>query len=257
MSQAPVRRDVQPSALDILREQIAPTATDGELAYLIEVSNRLELDPIAGQIVLIPRWDGRLQRNVSRPQITAEGRLVLAERTGDLVGIVGPEWCGPRESDGTHRWVDVWDDDEPPHAARVFVYRRGWDEPANGTVRWAEFAQYDRHDKLLPTWRQMPSHMLGKTAMSLGLRRAFPGVVPGDVDFADVTFAGTAGAALEAAGGTEVVDERRPPVDADVPPATDTQMRAIRNLCGRRGLDVPDDLSADDAARLIRELQEA
>ena len=50
--------------------------------------------------------------------------------------------------------------------------------PVNGTVKWDEFAQrYQTEPRnLLPTWEQMPSHMLGKVAESLALRRAFPEV---------------------------------------------------------------------------------
>ena len=175
-------------ALDTLREQLAPEANDDELQWLAAVGQRLGLDPIAGHVVLIGRWDKRAQRKVHRPQITADGRLVLAERTGALDGFVGPEWTGPRNPDGGHTWVDVWDADEPPHAARVLVYRKGRAHPANGTVRWAEFAQRDGEGNLLATWRQMPSHMLGKVALSLGLRRGFGDVIPSDViddDFAD------------------------------------------------------------------------
>jgi hypothetical protein len=169
-------------AIDELRDQIAPQAQDSELAYLAQVSKRLGLDPIAGHIVLIPRWDKRLNRMVNRPQITADGRLVLADRSGHLDGFTGPEWTGPRKDDGTHTWVDVWDDEYPPHAARVFVYRRGRAHPVNGTVRWTEFAQLDSKGNVMPMWKQMPSHMLGKVALSLGIRRAFPGIVPGGVD---------------------------------------------------------------------------
>jgi hypothetical protein len=169
-------------AVDVLREQLAPQASDAELEYLAQVGQRLGLDPIAGHIVLIPRWDSRVKKMVHRPQITADGRLVLADRTGELDGFSGPEWTGPREKDGSHAWVDVWDEDFPPHAARVFVYRKGRSHPVNGTVRWFEFAQTDSNGNVLPTWKQMPSHMLGKVALSLGIRRAFPGIIPTDLD---------------------------------------------------------------------------
>ncbi|MBO0730185.1 MAG: recombinase RecT [Acidimicrobiaceae bacterium] len=171
--------------LDVLREKLAPDASDKDLEWLGAVSQRLGLDPIAGHIVLIGRYDGRLRRNVYRPQVTAEGRLVVAERTGELVAIDGPQWCGPRNEAGGHDWLEVWDDPEPPHAARCFVQRKGWTRPVNGTVRWAEFAQTDGQGRLLPTWRAMPSHMLGKTALSLALRRQFPGLIPAEIDEAD------------------------------------------------------------------------
>jgi hypothetical protein len=176
----------QPRAIDVLREQIAPNASDAELEYLAQVGQRLGLDPIAGHIVLIGRWDKRANRTVHRPQVTADGRLVLADRTGELDGFTGPEWTGPRERDGSHRWLDLWDEDFPPHAARVFVYRRGREHPVNGTVRWIEFAQTDSNGNVLPTWKQMPSHMLGKVALSLGIRRAFPGIIPTGLEVDDV-----------------------------------------------------------------------
>ena len=177
---------VRQHSLDTLREKIAPKAGPDDLRYLGAVAQHLGLDPIAGHIVLIPRWDSRLGREIHRPQVTTEGRLVLAERTGQLEGFDGPVWCGPSDSKAGRPpvWVEVWDDDDPPHAARVLVYRRGW-RPINGTVRWAEFAQRDRGGKLLALWDQMKAHMLGKTALNLALRRGFPGIIPTDADLDD------------------------------------------------------------------------
>jgi hypothetical protein len=91
---------------------------------------------------------------------------------------VGPEWCGPRRDKlAALEWREVWDeDDETPYAARVLVHVLDWDHPANGTVKWSEFAQTDRRGNLTRSWRTMPSHMLGKVAESLALRRGFPEV---------------------------------------------------------------------------------
>jgi hypothetical protein len=138
------------------------------------VSSHLQLDPFRGQIVLIGRYDKRMRRIVHRPQVTVDGRRAIASRHG-LVGIEGPQWCAARKhEDDALDWLDVWDRDGYPYAARVFAYRAGWDKPTNGTVRWAEFAQRDGNGELIPQWRAMPAHMLGKVAESLALRRAFP-----------------------------------------------------------------------------------
>ena len=167
------------SRLNLIRDQLAPGAPDDELAWFGAVADRLELDPFAGHIVLIPRWDNRVRRDVYRPQITVAGRRAIAARTGELVMIDGPVWCGPRNAAGDLDWLDVWDGAGYPYAARCLVSRRGWDRPANGTAKWSEFAQFGKADdagerKPLPIWAQMPSHMLGKVAESLALRRAFP-----------------------------------------------------------------------------------
>lgn len=165
-----------------LRDQIAPAATLDELAYFGQVCQRLGLDPFAGQIVFVPRWNASLGRKVHQHQVTVAGRRAVAARTGELVGIEGPEWCGPRNERGELVWSEVWDrDPDPPYCARVLVHRRGWIKPANGTAKWSEFAQTNREGDLLAQWAKMPSHMLGKTAESLALRRAFPEVITAEV----------------------------------------------------------------------------
>jgi phage recombination protein Bet len=165
-------------AIEELRAQIAPKANDSELAYFAQVCRQLDLSPFADQIVLIGRWDKRAQREVHRPQITVAGRRVLATRTGELRGIEGPVWSGPRDADGNLNWLDVWDnEDEPPYCARVLVHRAGWVVPANGTAKWSEMAQLDKEGDPVLMWKRMPSHMLGKVAESLALRRAFADVV--------------------------------------------------------------------------------
>lgn len=182
-----IARQAMPDrALDQLRQQIAPEATDLELQYFGEVCKRLNLSPFADQIVLIGRNQkiGDRWQKIHRHQVTVAGRRTLAQRTGNLVGIDGPVWCGPRNRDGELEWREVWDDDDNyPYCARTLVWVKGWERPANGTAKWSEFAQYTDKDKtnLGPTWRDMPSHMLGKVSESLALRRAFPDVIPPEV----------------------------------------------------------------------------
>jgi hypothetical protein len=173
-------------AVAIVKDQLAPEATDGELAYFFEMARNSHLRP-GSQIVLIGRWDSRARRKVHRPQVTVEGRRAIAFRSGQCEGIEGPWWCGPRTEDNGFQlvWDEVWapeaDEDgnePPPYCARVFVYRAGFKVPANGTAKWSEFKQTFKTDQgsweLVPLWKQMPSHMLAKVAESLALRRAFP-----------------------------------------------------------------------------------
>jgi len=174
MTLVPDRPDL--ADLNALRRMIAPKAVDAELAVFALVAAKLDLDPFGGQIVLIGRWDSQAERTVFKPQITVAGRRAIAQRTGRLRGIDGPFWSGPRDPDGALDWHDVWTEDETPYAARCLVYVDGWQVPANGTAKWSEFSQTDGKGKLTPTWSRMPSHMLGKVAESMALRRAFPEV---------------------------------------------------------------------------------
>jgi hypothetical protein len=162
----------------VLRDQLAPEASDEELAFFAQVCARLELSPFADQIVLIGRYDSRLKRKVHRHQITVAGRRTLAARTGLLAGIEGPVWCGPRNPRGELEWREIWDDDEhTPYCARCLVHVKGWEVPANGTAKWSEFVVTDQAGVPTALWQKMPSHMLGKVAESMALRRAFPDVI--------------------------------------------------------------------------------
>jgi hypothetical protein len=164
----------------LVAEKIAPDATDNDIDYLAAVCRRLELTPFSSpaQIVLVPRYDKRLRRDVFRPQVTVDGRLALAVRTGQIVGIEGPQFTGARDAwtrNGVRIWVDLWDyleEQKYPRAARYFVHVKGWVKPVNGTAVWQEFRQVDKQGELLPLWQQMPSVMLAKSALSLALRRS-------------------------------------------------------------------------------------
>lgn len=173
--------------LELLRRDLAPAATDAELAYFARVCRHLGLDPWAGHVYLIGRRQkvrdehGRdTWKVLHKPQISVAGRRAIASRTGRLVGIEGPSWCGPRRFDGAPlEWTELWDDDNAyPYAARCFVHVAGWKIPANGTVKWSEFAVYEdaERTKLGRFWKHSPSHMIGKVAESLALRRGFPEV---------------------------------------------------------------------------------
>jgi len=176
--------------LEILRQQFAPNAGDDELAYFAKVSNHLALDPWAGHICLMEIGGAH------RPTITVAGRRFIADRTGRLRGIEGPAWRGRTVvlEDGTKLrppYEEDWEPDDPedpyPYAARCLVLRSDWDRPANGTALWTEFSRWTKRYEdrktgevtephLFETWARMPSHMLGKVAESMALRRAFPEV---------------------------------------------------------------------------------
>jgi len=166
---------VRASVVDAVKRDFAKDAPDEIVAYFLRVADHRGLDPWAGEIVLVPRGGSW------HYEVTVEGRRTIAHRTGRLEGIDGPYWCGPRQYDHDGlklplEWVDVWDDDsQPPYAARCFVWPAGWKAPANGTVKWSEFAQFLKGEQETPGpfWKKMPAHMLGKCAESLALRRAF------------------------------------------------------------------------------------
>ena len=129
--------------------------------------------------MLIGRWNAAARRKVYKPQITVDGRRAIAQRTGVVFAVEGPVWCGPRIN-GELVWQDVWDDEEQsPYCARVFDLRPARRAAAEGerdgeVVRVRAVHRRRPRSARAASGRLMPSHMLGKVAEAMALRRAFP-----------------------------------------------------------------------------------
>ena len=151
--------DKQEAALKQIGLSNAPKA---ELAVFLHYAQRTGLDPFARQIYMIERG-GRFTI-----QASIDGLRIVAQRSGEYAGQVGPYWCGV---DG--QWTDVWLEKEPPVAAKVGVMRLGFTEPLWGV------AKFDSYNANSPIWKKMPDTMIAKCAEALALRKAFPNDLSG------------------------------------------------------------------------------
>lgn len=181
MTQQLARYQARPTALtayneeevELLKTQIAPGTTDKEFALFVTVANRRGLDPFRGHIYAIKRqqWDKRSGGYVEKMtiQIAHAGLLALAERTNGYRGTTDPLFAG---EDG--QWTDVWLSPKPPAACKVGVYRKGFAAPVMGIALWKEYVQIGKDSQPMGLWKDKPTHMLEKCALSKALRRAFP-----------------------------------------------------------------------------------
>ena len=140
-----------------------------ELALVVGEAIHMGLDVFAKQCYFIkfdndgawecfPHWSGLVK---------------IAEETGEYLGHRGPFYS----ADGKE-WTRAWVPDTPPPLCMVTVLRRDH-EPTTAVVKYKRHARMYFSQKLgtkvlMPQWEANPEEMLGKAALRLALRRAFP-----------------------------------------------------------------------------------
>jgi phage recombination protein Bet len=143
--------------IDLLKKTVAKGLTNDEFSLFTQVARSTGLNPFARQIYAVKRGGGMTI------QTGIDGFRLIAERSKQYAGQMGPFWCG---EDGV--WKDAWLESKPPVAAKVGVLRHDFKEPLWGVARFAAYSQGQN------LWLKMPEVMIAKCAESLALRKAFP-----------------------------------------------------------------------------------
>lgn len=165
--------------IKLLKSQICKGASDDELLLFVSYCKSTKLDPFSRQIYAIMRrnWNSDINgyENKMTIQTSIDGFRLCAMRTGKYKGRLGPFY----KKKGVDKWVDVWEDEEPPFAAKVGVLHEDFSEPLWATAKWNAYAQQYENKKTgnmepAAMWKKMGDHMLAKCAEALALRAAFP-----------------------------------------------------------------------------------
>ena len=160
----------------LIKNTVAKGATDQELQLFLTTAKRHRLDPFTHQIWFVRRWD----KNADSGKRTADGQAVLGSYVGiTQVGIDGLLHVAARDHKdfGSVSRIEYGPmvsvgKIKAPEFAVVKLFKKGVAEPTYGEAFWEEYAPSDLEKA--PFWRKMPRRMLGKCAVALALRQAYP-----------------------------------------------------------------------------------
>lgn len=154
--------------VNLIKQQIAPDATDDELKLFLYQAQRTGLDPLTRQIYCIHRnvktteYGKDVWKKKMSIQTSIDGFRVIAERSGEYAGQDEPIFI---KENGVLIFCKI----------TVYKFRGNTRYPASvGVAHWSEYAQTDKDNKPIAMWKKMPHIMLAKVAEALALRKAFP-----------------------------------------------------------------------------------
>lgn len=153
--------------INVIKNTIAKGASDEELELFLSACRRTGLDPFSRQIYSIKYGNNRTI------QTSIDGFRTIASRNPDYAGQTTTLFCG---KDGV--WTEIWTADGYPFAAKVGIYRKGYQEPTFAIAKWNSYVQIF-NGKPSQMWAKFPELMLGKCAEALALRKAFPNDLSG------------------------------------------------------------------------------
>lgn len=173
--------------VELIKRTVAKGASDDELKLFIQVCKGARLNPFMKQAHLVPFWDSK--EGIERRAIIVgiDGFRAIAEGSGNYAGNDDPKFEGEKEIEftGYENKKEVTKKLMVPLEATVAIYKivAGGRYAFTATARWDE---YYPGQKKGGQWHFRPKLMLGKCAEALALRKAFPTLLSGMYEQAEM-----------------------------------------------------------------------
>ncbi|MFZ3032284.1 MAG: phage recombination protein Bet [Candidatus Moraniibacteriota bacterium] len=171
--------------IELIKRTIAKGATDDELNMFIQVCKGAQLNPFLRQVFLVRRWDSKTGGEVGVIQVGIDGFRAVAEGSGAYAGNDDPLFAEEADVHVKDKAGKVTKTFKAPKMATVTVHKviGGTSYPFTATARWSEYYPGDRMGF---QWQARPYLMLGKCAEALALRKAFPKLLSGMYEAAEL-----------------------------------------------------------------------
>lgn len=212
-----VRDDFNADQIKFIKNLVNSDLTDNELYLFLGYANSCQLNPFNKEIIAVVYGGDTKYRRVNTI-VTRDGKRVVAMRTGELDAIETKAIYTKLDKDGFTVQCEPWEG--KLWGAMCKVTRKG--KVFESTVPLSE---YNTNQNV---WASKPSTMIKKVAESQALSQAFPEVLGGVYDEAEMPTA-------------EVI------VNNPTEPATEAQLETLRVL----GADMNQEYTKEQAARGI------
>jgi phage recombination protein Bet len=176
-------RKLSEDEVSLLKRTVAKGTSDDEFAMFLWFCRNHQVDPVAGEVYCIMRWDSK--RDVvgtgedGKPIYQGGMKMTITMGIGGLRGLAArkhkdygstddPVWeFGTRKTKALRRI---------PESVSVAVWKKGAARPTRATIFWDEFAPKDlenepwKHD----FWNRSPANQLAKCCEAQALRKSYP-----------------------------------------------------------------------------------
>lgn len=228
-----IRDDFNPEQMRFVKGLVNPDLTDSELLLFLGYANNIKLNPFTKEIIaIVYSKDSKEYRRVNTI-VTRDGKRVVASRTGELEDVkteaIYIKSVTTAEGAVAEGFVQCQPWEGTLWGARSTVIRNG--------KAFASLVPFKEYNSGKNVWAQMPSTMIKKVAESQALSAAFPEILGGVYDEAEMS---------------QVIDIPKAPSMTDgAEKASESQLTTLEGMGADMSRAYTKQEAADELARLL------